>query len=244
VFAGLVAESRGIPVEDVLALEAEIFVGREALARKLVDGVCDFDELIASLEARKQEENSMNAIAALRAEAEGEDQEKAAKAKRALAAYEDEDKKDEAKAAESDEEKPEASAKAAAEDKDEDKEEKPKKDEAKALNHADARVRAKILASRPDLLDNSDIQAVCESLPTDRLAAFLAAIPKPVTPAVAVVAQVEKGSVTQGADAGSLGVASRQSDVADELDRRMGLKRATPQAVSFSRGVLTLGGSK
>jgi ClpP class serine protease len=48
-FRELVAASRGVSPEDVAALEAGCFMGDEALAAGLADGVMGFDELVAML---------------------------------------------------------------------------------------------------------------------------------------------------------------------------------------------------
>lgn len=49
-FRELVAESRGVSPEDVRALEAGCFMGDEAIAAGLADGVMGFDELVAMLD--------------------------------------------------------------------------------------------------------------------------------------------------------------------------------------------------
>ncbi|MDX6479499.1 MAG: hypothetical protein QOG85_9 [Gaiellaceae bacterium] len=248
-FYAHVAELRGLPVADVQALEAAVFIGAGAVGARLADQVTTFDELIAmvakggsttelSIRAKGSAEMTFEEmLAALQKAAEG-DGEEADKAKKMLKAIEPEEAP-----------KSKKDAKAEGED---DEEEAPKsKDATKAIGGSataelatqvqrlSAKVtglqsykaeqeRAKLIATRPDLAP----ELVAILTKKDKAGAF-------ITPMATVrevckgvpgakkkdLAAAEKAVVTRGAGQGGniLGGVTRVSSAADELDNAFGL---------------------
>jgi ClpP class serine protease len=148
-FYAHVAELRGLPVADVQALEAAVFIGAGAVGARLADQVTTFDELIAmvakggsttelSIRAKGSAEMTFEEmLAALQKAAEG-DGEEADKAKKMLKAIEPEEapksKKDAKAEGEDDEEEAPKSKKDAKAEGEDDEEEAPKsKDATKAI---------------------------------------------------------------------------------------------------------------
>jgi ClpP class serine protease len=248
IFFNLVAASRGLPVEEVRALDADTFVGAEAVGRKLADQVMTLDELLAAVAVGTVEtpkgETTMkatkgyeDAIAALRKCAEGDDEE-AAKARKMLKAELAEDDApakepdgDEAKKAEGDEDKKESSK---AEDAPAPEEKKDDKDEAKAMAVA-ARLdrleaaqlasdRAALLATRPDL--EPEMRKVLASASLDVVRDAVKTLPKRaiVKPAAEAMATGTRGE-GQG-DQGSVGRLPPAEKLA--LDVAMGLVASAP----------------
>jgi ClpP class serine protease len=247
-FFALVAESRGMSVDDVEALEAGTFLGQRAVDVKLADRVETFGNLMASLAAT--EGNNMSAqekaLAALQAlvAAGGP---KATQAKAALAALQAESAEDEEKDEESaeDEEKDEESAE------DEDEEDKAAATVSTKTAQALARKgqslatrvarleasrtnekRAALLAARPDL--TPELQAVLATKPVADVQAILAGIPqrktrKPVPTEVG------------GPAARATGIAGLAGDAADTLALRMGLATVESRGVEKTEHLLVLG---
>lgn len=99
-----VAQSRGLSADAVRGFEAGVFLGAEAVERKLADQVVTFAEMLALVASAPTKERSMKAekvgakaskemdgaIETLRKLAESDDEEEAKKAKKLLAAFEDE----------------------------------------------------------------------------------------------------------------------------------------------------------
>jgi ClpP class serine protease len=257
-FFALVAESRGMSVDDVEALEAGTFLGQRAVDVKLADRVETFGNLMASLAAT--EGNNMSAqekaLAALQAlvAAGGP---KATQAKAALAALQAESAEDEEKDEESaeDEEKDEESAEDEEKDEesaeDEDEEDKAAATVSTKTAQALARKgqslatrvarleasrtnekRAALLAARPDL--TPELQAVLATKPVADVQAILAGIPqrktrKPVPTEVG------------GPAARATGIAGLAGDAADTLALRMGLATVESRGVEKTEHLLVLG---
>lgn len=125
-FFGLVADARGIGVDQVRALEAGLLYGEGAVEAGLADQVMTFQQMLAvaggaeetdmSAQATKDYED---AIAKLRKAAEGDDEEEARKAKKMLAAMDEDDESaedDDEPGAEGDDKDEETSASTSAED--------------------------------------------------------------------------------------------------------------------------------
>lgn len=256
-FFGLVAESRGMSVDSVRALEAGVMHGQRAVDAGIADSVCTFEGLLAlaggsgaaSVAAQKGNPMDMKEmIAALKAAAEG-DGEDADKAKKMLAALEgdDEDKP-------KDEEKPKDEAKSESEGdeaKSEGSEEKPKDEDkpaAKATVSASspasvlARLeavetreeRSRLLASRPDLTRDPKTNAWLSSAPIDEVRRAIAAITAPKAPKLA--AAVVPASTQPNAH----GRGGNYITPNAELDVQMGLARATT-AIRHEGNKLLLG---
>jgi hypothetical protein len=137
----LVASSRGIPKDDVEALQAASLRGQAALTAGLVDELGSFDDLIASLNTENVETEEMNeedkVLALLRAMTEDAqlDEQSRSRARRALAAMAEAEA--EANDEEEEDEEEEASAESN-EDGDEDEEAEDDDDEEKAVSTATA----------------------------------------------------------------------------------------------------------
>jgi chemotaxis protein histidine kinase CheA len=232
-----VAEMRGVSADEIKALEAGVFLGAEALSRRLIDGVSSWSEIVSGAigddGGKPMAKKLTEYLASL---AEGEDKEEAKKAKKALAALLAEDEPD------GDEPKKEEAAAAKAEDapkKEEAKAEDEKKDEMKAAASAaipqvaslarelhalkaeraaevDAKARAAIFASRPDL--NAETVKALASVPTGSLQSVVDTFPR--IPVAAVAAQAIG---TVGAGAGGSGETSVPAHIADVIDIKMGL---------------------
>lgn len=114
VFFDFVEDMRGLPSEQVAALEAGVFHGAQAVEAGLADEVMSFDELLEAIEsgafAKEKETMKTSKISAARAaleeaaKGEGAEAEKAKRALKALGA----EREDEDESAESDEDKPDA----------------------------------------------------------------------------------------------------------------------------------------
>lgn len=235
VFFQVVADHRGMKTADVAGLEAGLFHGSDAVAKRLADEVMSFDELLASVAgagrsnmAEEKQDYMESALAALKRAAESENEDVAKRAKKALAAMEE---SDEAKSEEHSE--PEGDE-APAEKKD---------DEAKAsasvaastagdLAATVARLsqemgelkaareredRAALLASRTDL--PAELKKVLATKPLADVKAIVSAMPKPSKPAPAATATVQG---TRGATQGAQETVSTPES--EQMDIAMGIK--------------------
>lgn len=247
IFFEHVAEMRGVSSEEVQALQAGVFLGAEALSRRLIDGVTSWSELVSGTQGveggKPMAKKLTEYLAAL---ADGEDKEEAKKAKKALAALiaEDEPAEDEggekkeavaakAEDAPADDKKEAVAAKAEDDDK--------KKDEMKAAASAalpqvaalarevhtlraeraaevDGRTRAAIFATRPDL--GAETVKALAAVPTAALQSIVDTFPKIPTGAIAAMAIGTVGD-TQGAG----GAASVPAHIVDAIDLKMGLSK-------------------
>lgn len=212
IFYALVSEMRGAPSESVSALEAGIFLGRDAVSNGIADGVVTWAGLVSAKSGAEGDKPMAKKLTEyLAALADGEDKDEAAKAKKALAALlaedegaepsDDDKKKDEeakAAAAKAEEEKKAAAASAA----------EPPKDSSASMKAAaatgdivaslalqvhnmkaeraaekDALTRAAIFAARPDI-DADTIKALA-STPTKDLKTVVDRFVTIVNPAAA-----------------------------------------------------------
>lgn len=264
IFFSLVAEHRGVSVDEIRALEAGIVHGAEAQRRGLIDEVTTFDALLAALASGDlpaagaaanedtMDEDEKKAREALQAilDDEDSDEKSKARAKRALAAM-DEDDEESAESGEEDEPEPkkkdedEASASVSA-------------GTAGALaahgNSVEARLealereretekRTELLASRPDLAPG--LVKVLSRKPLAEVRAIVAEIPKPKKPKLGDHAAAAQAAGTRGeSQAGNgdgAGDQQRPEDVAG-MDRAMGLS-ATKIGVKREGTRLFLGAS-
>lgn len=243
-FFALVSASRGIGVDAVAGLEANVFVGNDAKGVGLIDAVMTKDQLLAhAAGTQTEEENAMRAKSKSTKAGWKDDMIKAAEdgdeeAKKALAALDDE-KKDEEKSTDEDkDEKTESTdeEKKAESDKDDEKAEDEDKDEKVIAEKAklvaeqgtlERRVvglekrledeeREKLLAARPDLTKTQIASLRSEPLPT--MKKMLALIPTPKKDPAAEL----KTAPTVGAGFGQRASRLSKSDQ-DELDAKMGL---------------------
>lgn len=234
VFFGLVREFRPA-VGDPAALQAAVLVGQTALAAGLADAVAPFDvaKLVASLTPDTIEQPAaivaapeitpmtlaeIKAALAALAEAGGDD---AAAAQKMLDAT--------AEAAPplpppADDEQPPPSEPAP--------DAKCDPDEKMA---AEVAARSALLASRSDL--TPELRAMLASMPTDRVTAFLAALPVPKSKAAAPASPAD---VINARGIEPAGTAPSQSPEANALDRSMGLVRYMP-GVKHEGNVMFLG---
>lgn len=239
-FFALVAERRGVSVDDVRALEAAVLTAQTAVASRLADSIEPYSSFLARVRAGEPtpkaggpamaaDKDDDDVVAKLRKMAEG-DGEEAKRAKRALAAYEDDADDEEAKA------------------KDEDSDDEKSKDdeqESKATStvvaltariaRLEARTegdeRAKLLDSRPDL--PKETRAWLEGLPLADARAAVAAIP--VLPGRAPrMAATTTVPATRGAAQGDGSQPRLAAEAKADLDRRMGL-------ISYERTVVDEG---
>lgn len=247
VFFGLVEELRGVPANEVAALQAGIFFGETVMATQLADAIMTWPELVSGqvnageIMAKAEEKPSPDMLAGLSKAAEGDD-ETAKRARRALRAFYAENKEGEdepeSKKAEG-EEKPPMKEEARAEG----EEPESKKTKATAPVTAlgdvtaklaaelasikaeraadkDAKARAEIFATRPDL--GKDAVASLAGVPTNGLAAVVAAYPRAASPAAAAQAMGTQGAGQANGEASYV-----PPEEAARIDAAMGLGRAT-----------------
>lgn len=248
-FFALVQETRGVPTEKVAALDAQCFVGVDAISAGLADTVQSFDELLASIAAgattspkgSTMSKSYEDAIAGLRKAAAGDDDE-AKKAKRMLAAeLEDGDGDEGGSDAEGGDE--------SGDDKEKDKDGSSASSGAGAISASagatgatatgravgtgvteqsrldalEAHAREQFLATRPDLA--AEFVAQLQTKPLAEVRALVNALPKAKAPSRAATATP---SATRGQGQGTAG--GTQPAVVDpeiaRIDRMMG---RTPQ---------------
>jgi capsid assembly protease len=246
VFFDLVADLRGVPAQQVEALQAGVFHGKTAVEAGLADQVMSFDELIEAINsgafraaegatmATKREETraTLDALA----KAGGAD---AAWAARALKAMDEEEAKAEdeppPEKKDDDEEEDEAKAEHEEPDGDECEDEKEEEEEAKATS-SQARAIATVdtLAKRIEKLEHENqAKAVNAFLatradlapetikllrgePLAKVKAIVNSIPKPKVPAAAAAQQA---SGTRGAGQGGLDMAPSVMGVSNTSGR-------------------------
>lgn len=171
-FFALVSDLRGVPADNVRALQAALFHGQKAVSAKLADGVATFNELLAMVaagpkpkapqaEVQVMDKKELRAWLSKMAEGEGE---AADKAKAALKCLDDEEKPAEEPKKDPPKEEPKAAEPAKEEPKAADEETDTKALVAKVHNletkiaerdlklaaKEEAEHRAKLLSTRPD----------------------------------------------------------------------------------------------
>jgi ClpP class serine protease len=234
-FFSLVAERRGMKLDAVRALEAATYTAEQAKAIGLVDEIMTLDQLLASLaseEAPVEQKGAemadyKEAVAALRKAAEGDDED-AKNAKKMLAAIEGEpEKKPEDEKAEGEEAPPEK--------KPEDDKQALAASVATVASLVDKRIaelnaqtaeqheRVALLASRPDLTE--DTRKALAGVPIATLRDLVKTMPRaamsPVAAARAALGAVPTvGAGTGGADLGS---PTQSPEKTLEMKRAMGL---------------------
>lgn len=252
VFFDFVSRMRGIPADQIKALEAGIFVGESAVTNRLADQVGTFENLIARAASGEIGANMASAYdkarAALQEAAKGDDA-NAAAAKRALAAMAEGGGGDEEKPAEDEkpaEEKP-AGDKAADESEDEKAEaaddDKSKKPAALAATHQlavqalaevhslkvreanreAAAERTQLLASRPDF--STEMRAVLATADMATVRKMVADLPKATASGGGLRASTEQVSGTRGENQGSQDYTPNPHAGID-LDAAMGVNTA------------------
>jgi signal peptide peptidase SppA len=236
-FFALVANARGISVDDVRALQAGLTHGAGAVALRLVDEVATIDQLLASITsgatATKGIDMSATAteerdevVAKLRKLAEGDDEDEARRAKKALEAFdgegeeEDDDEEISPDAEEGDDEEPEASKadtatalKALAE---------VHKLRAELAAKEETTERKELLASRPDF--GVELVAALSKAPMATVRELVKTLPRAPQNRAAATATVQgtRGAGQGGSDAGVQSV----SPHAAAMDHAMGLASA------------------
>jgi capsid assembly protease len=247
VFFAVVLEHRGV---DAAPLEAEQFIGAEAVSKGLADSVESWDALVARaaegvtlrgetppMADKTDDKEKDETRKALSAAAEDKDEKKSARAKRALAAY-DEDKDEKASA--DDEEKKDddkAKAKASDDDKNDDKAQASVAGSTSAisaleLSNRELRAQAALLTARLDAADRTAFFAgrpdlspeLVKSLaatPLDQVKAIVSAIPLPSGFKSQVVETARPPAA--GAAPAVLGTTVAELPPNPELDRAMGL---------------------
>lgn len=241
-FFAHVAACRGVAVEEIAALDAGVFVGADAVGRRLADAVGSFDSLLvmvaspqpaASAEGRMQMDHKEEARKALLAILDAEDADEAtkARARKALAAMDEEEPEEKS----SDEEKPveeDESAKASA------RVSASTAGELAAVVARQGRLleqlraerdgerRDALLASRPDL--PAELRKVLASKSFEEARSIVDAMPRA---SVAVAAAASVPVATRGEGQGEGGVSRLSSNAKAELDARMGLLATKPGVI-------------
>lgn len=243
-FFALVASGRGLPADQVRALDAGVFPGRRAVEVGLADHVETYSEFFARISAGKvaagaeapaegastmpqaeNEEKESSIISQLRKAAESENEEEAKLAKKALAALEDDkepeaeaedEKKEEAKAEDSERE-PEASSTATILS----LSAKVAKLEQEARMKAEAEEKQALLASRPDL--PGETLAWLKTQPVSEVKKAIKAIPQIQSraqghAATAVVPTGVQGAPTAGVEIGNLEAARARLGIRDSAE--------------------------
>ncbi len=253
-FFQLVADHRGLEVDDLRAMQAATFHGPEAITLGLVDEVATLEQTIAfatpgprpgETEAATKGRYDMAldaTIAELRKVAEGDDEEEAEQARKMLSALEDEEEssEDEEREDEStdEEDKPEM------EDEEDDSEAstaaiaaqalvKVKKLEAKQKKREEREERERLLASRPDF--DKEMVKVLRKAPLALVREAVKDVPKgkprPKNPKAAAVQPDVQGVRGEGQDKDPS--ASRlPPDEKKKLDEQMGLSTVTAGVVN------------
>lgn len=245
-FCGLVEETRGVSAATVQGFEARVFIGADAVSAGLADAVGTLDQVLSALaigeslkpkEAKTMASKYEEALAALSAAAaDGTDEEKSA-AKKMLATLSAEDGDGKEKDKPEDDPKSKAEGDDPPADEDEDKKKKPDaKAKAQAANvdaagsidlaarvlaleaKTDADERARLLATRPDLMKSPAMKAWLgdpkkSSIATVRNA--VKAIEKPQTPPAAAANAVTPAA-TRGAANPLEGLSEREKALCAE----------------------------
>jgi signal peptide peptidase SppA len=235
-FHGLVAERRGLSIEEVRAFEADITNGQKAVDKRLADGVATMSEFLALVasggiggSAAMNKETRVDykeLVAALRALAEGDDEEQSKKATAALVAMGEEEapeseKKEDKKEGEQPDEKKKDEAQAAA--------------SAPTVSAASTQAAASVAAENVELrqrIDRLEISALIEKR-TDLSASVRAwLLSVDVTTAKGFLASAGKMTAPRNDKPaqGKMGPALLEGRDREDLDKGMGLRPASASA--------------